>query len=87
MGIGENNGNRKSTRKRIKAFSIQKIDGEKTGSFKFMPVSVRNCAVLAPRRNALVLSTDPINGVSKRELAQLHFILRQMTLQVPVRNW
>lgn len=33
VGIGENNGNRKSTRKRIKAFSIQKIDGEKTGSF------------------------------------------------------
>lgn len=45
-----------------------------------------DCAVLAPTENALVLSTDPITASAKR-LAQLHFILRQMTLQVPVRNW
>ena len=45
-----------------------------------------DCAVLAPTENALVLSTDPIRRQQKR-LAQLHFILRQMTLQVPVRNW
>ena len=49
-----------------------------------------DCAVLAPTENALVLSTDPITASAKviqKRLAQLHFILRQMTLQVPVRNW
>lgn len=45
-----------------------------------------DCAVLAPTENALVLSTIRLRRQQKR-LAQLHFILRQMTLQVPVRNW
>lgn len=71
MGIGENNGNRKSTRKRIKAFSIQKLTVKRPEVLVHAGVG-EDCAVLAPTENALVLSTDPITA-SAKEIGTIAF--------------